>query len=144
MTIPPFGLGAVQLGRRSVEAPEPEIAACYRQLLRVLKSSAVGRGTGELVQPRPAWPDNPTSQNFVAVQWRSNPESFDLVIVNLAPHRGQCLVPLTVEGLARRNWLMKDLMGTEEHPRYGDDLQNQGLYLDLPEHGAQLFHFTPV
>jgi hypothetical protein len=23
-------------------------------------------------------------------------------------------------------------------------LQNQGLYLDLPAHGAQLFHFEPI
>ncbi len=134
----------VQLSRRPVEAPQPEIEAFYQQLLATLKSSAVGRGKGEILRPLPAWPDNHTAQNFVAVQWQSQPDSFDLVVVNLARHRSQCFVLLTVDGLARRNWLMKDLLGSEEHQRYGDDLQNQGLYLDLPEHGAQLFRFAPV
>ena len=39
---------------------------------------------------------------------------------------------------------MKDLLGQERYKRSGDDLQNQGLYLDLPAHGAQLFHFEPI
>ena len=134
----------IHLTRRPPEPAQPEIERFYHRLLAALKSSAVGRGTGEILTQRPAWPDNPTAQNFVVVQWQSQPDCFDLVVVNLAGHRAQCLAPLTVEGLARRNWRMKDLLGDEEYQRYGDDLQNQGLYLDLPAHGAQLFHFTPV
>ena len=134
----------VQLSRRPVEAPQPEIEAFYQRLLAAIESSAVGREKGQILKPRPAWPDNPTAQNFIVVQWQFQPDRFDLVVVNLAPHRGQCFVSLTVDGLARRNWLLKDSLGDEEHQRYGDDLQNQGLYLDLPEHGAQLFRFAPV
>jgi len=133
----------VQLSRRPVEAPQPEIQAFYQHLLDVLKSSAVGRGNGEILRPRPAWPDNPTAQNFVIVQWQLQPDCFDLVAVNLAPHRSQCFVPLTIDNLAGRNWLMKDLLGAEEYQRRGDDLRTRGLYLDSPEHGAHLFHFAP-
>ena len=39
---------------------------------------------------------------------------------------------------------MRDLLGEERYKRTGDDLQNQGLYLDLLAHGAQLFHFEPI
>ena len=39
---------------------------------------------------------------------------------------------------------MKDLLGPEVLQTIGDDLQTQGLYLNLPAHGAQLFHFEPV
>jgi hypothetical protein len=39
---------------------------------------------------------------------------------------------------------MNDLLGSEEYQRFGDDLQKQGLYLDLPEYGAQLFRFVPL
>src|SRR5438552_10357811 len=134
----------VQLARRPIEPAQPEIVAFYQQLLTSLISSAVGRGTGEIVKPRAAWAENPTARYFVVVQWQSQPDSFDLVVVNLAPHRSQCFVSLTVEGLAERNWRMKDLLGSEEHQRFGDDLQKQGLYLDLPEYGAQLFHFAPL
>ena len=44
----------------------------------------------------------------------------------------------------RHYWAMTDLLGEERYKRSGDDLQNQGLYLDLPAHGAQLFHFEPI
>src|SRR6266536_1475492 len=55
----------VQLARRPVEPAQPEIVAFYQQLLPSLKSAAVGRGKGEIVRPAPAWPDNPTAENFV-------------------------------------------------------------------------------
>jgi hypothetical protein len=134
----------VHLARRPAEPAQPEIAAFYRQLLTSLKSTAVGLGKGEIVKLRVAWPENPTAQYFVVVQWQAQPDCFDLAVVNLAPHRSQCFVALTVEGLAQSNWRMKDLLGSEEHQRFGDDLQKQGLYLDLPEYGAQLFHFVPL
>ncbi|PYJ58607.1 MAG: alpha-amylase [Verrucomicrobia bacterium] len=134
----------VQLRRRPPEPPRLEIETFYQRLLALLKTSAVGRGKSDLLRPRPAWPDNHTEQNFVVVQWQSQPDCFDLLVVNLAPHRSQCFVSLTVDGLTRRNWLMQDLLGHEEHQRFGDDLQNQGLYLDVDGHGAQLFHFAPV
>ena len=133
----------VQLLRRPVEPHDEDIAAGYEHLLAILQHTAVGRGSGELLKPRQAWPGNPTAQNFVIVQWQKQPPEFDLAVVNLAPDRSQCFASLTVEKPGDYNWSMKDLLGTEEYERSGDDLQAQGLYLDLPEYGAQLFHFSP-
>ena len=133
----------VQLSRRA-ESPQADIQRLYEQLLTTLPGTAVGQGTGQLCQPRAAWADNPTSQTFIVVQWQRQPPEFDLVVVNLAPHRSQCYASLTLPHLAEHNWLMKDLLGSEQYKRSGDDLQTQGLYLDLPAHGAQLFHFEPV
>ncbi|HKS38816.1 MAG TPA: alpha-amylase family glycosyl hydrolase [Verrucomicrobiae bacterium] len=134
----------VQLDCSPVETPQPEIEALYHRLLTALPAAAIGTGRGELLRPRPAWPDNPTARNFVIVQWQSEPDAFDLVVINLAPHQGQCFVSLNVTNLARQNWQMNDLLGDETYHRFGDDLAGQGLYLDLPAHGARLFHFRPV
>jgi len=134
----------VQLDSGPVEPTQPEIETLYRQLLTALRATAVGRGRSELPRPRPAWPDNPTAQNFVIVQWQSEPDAFDVVVTNLAPYQSQCFVPLNVPDLARHNWQLNDLLGDETHHRFGDDLAGQGLYLDLPAHGARLFHFRPV
>jgi len=134
----------VQLARRAAETPQAEIQAFYEQLLTVLPGTSVGQGRAELCQPRTAWGDNPTAGNCVIVQWQRLAPEFDLVVVNLAPHRSQCCAPLSVSDLAAHNWAMKDLLSTEQYTRSGDDLQNQGLYLDLPAHGAQLFHFQPI
>jgi len=134
----------VQLARRSAEPCQAAIKASYEQWLTLLPATAVGRGRSELLRPRAAWPDNPTAQNFVIVRWQGQAPEFDLVVVNLAPHRSQCYVSLGVTGLAGHHWSMKDLAGTAEYRRSGADLENQGLYLDLPAHGAQLFHFRPI
>jgi hypothetical protein len=134
----------VQLGRRALEPKQAEIASIYDLLLRTLPGTAVGQGSGELLRPRAAWPDNATAQNFIIVQWQRGAPEFDLVVVNLAPHGSQCYAPLTIQHLAAHNWAMKDLLGQECYKRSGDDLQSQGLYLDLPAHGAQLFHFEPI
>jgi hypothetical protein len=134
----------VQLARRAAEPPQAEIEEFYEQLLRTLAATAVGQGRGELSKPLEAWAGNPTAQDFVIVQWQRQAPEFDLVVVNLAPNRSQCYAPLSVERLATHNWEMRDLLGQEYYRRSGDDLQNQGLYLDLPPHGAQLFHFGPI
>ena len=134
----------VQWLRRPAEEPQPMIAEMYEQLLTASLKALAGGGHGELLTPRPAWPGNSTVDNFVVVQWLGESPDFNLVAVNLAPHRSQCYTPLNVPGLAAHNWSMKDLLGPEQYVRSGDDLQNQGLYLDLPPHGAQLFHFQPA
>ena len=134
----------VQLARRPVEPADPDVAKIYEELLTVLQRTAVGCGQAEALSPRAAWPDNPTSVNFIIVQWLAQSPEFDLVVVNLAPHRSQCYAPLTVPELSEHNWSIRDLLGPERRERFGADLAEQGLYLDLPAHGAQVFHFEPV
>jgi hypothetical protein len=132
---------SVQLGRCIREPTQAEVEKMYDQLLTTLPGTAAGKGPGELLRPRAAWPENPSAQNFIVVQWQTDPLEFDLVVVNLAPHRSQCYVWLRVGDLAAHKWLMKDLLGDEHYERSGQELGDRGLYLDLPAHGAQLFHF---
>lgn len=80
----------------------------------------------------------------MVVQWLAHPVEFDLVVVNLAPHCSQCYVSLKMPNLSAHNWSLRDLLGTESYERFGNVLEGQGLYLDCPAHGAQLFHFAPV
>ncbi len=134
----------VQFGRRRNEPDDPQIAELYAQFLTVLQHTAVGRGQAELLHPTAAWPDNFTAQFFMIVQWQMMPPEFDLVVVNLAPHRSQCRVRLTAPQLANFRWELRDLLGQETYERAGNDWDNPGLYLDLPALGAQLFHCQPL
>ena len=133
----------VQLGRRPIEPEQREIKTAYEQLLAALKKSDVGSGRGQILAPRFAWDGNSTAQNFIVVVWQGKGPGFDLVVVNLAWHRSQCYVPLGIAGLAERDWTMRDQLGDERFERVGSDLATQGLYLDVPAYGAQLFHFEP-
>jgi hypothetical protein len=134
----------VQLARQAVEPVRPAINSMYEQILSAQASSSVGRGSAELLRPNSAWADNPTEKNFVIIQWRTQPPDFDLVVVNLAPHRSQCYAPLSVPDLSVCDWNLRDVLGTERFVRHGEELKSKGLYLDLPAHGSQLFHFQPV
>lgn len=132
----------VQLVRRQAEEIDPMVRAGYDRLLQVLKQTAIGRGAGTVLAARRAWAENPTASWFILVQWQSASAEFFLVVVNLAPHRSQCYAPLTVPALATHDWRLKDLLGDEVHERSGEELQARGIYLDLPTHTPQLFHFT--
>jgi len=134
----------VQLGRCGREAPQVDIEAMYDQMLTVLQGTDVGDGQSELLRPLPAWPENPTAQNFIVIQWQGEVPDFTLAVVNLAPHPSQCYVRPTVTELAANQWSMKDLLGTQQFERSGQDLNQQGLYLDLPANGAQLFRFRTL
>lgn len=134
----------VQLVRRAVEDRRPEIEVMYETLLETLKRTSVGKGNVALPRLRSGWPENPTAQNMIVVQWHEKPDEFELVVVNLAPHRSQCLVPVSVPDLAGRQWSMIDLLGKEQYVRSGSDMQDPGLFLDVGPHAAQLFQFRPV
>jgi glycosidase len=134
----------VQLARRPVEAVQPDIQFMYERLLRTLKETSVGKGSFHLLRPGATWSGNSTNQNFALIQWQLHPPAFDLVVVNLAPYRSQCYAPLRATNLAGHDWSLRDLLSMETHERAGKDLATQGLYLELPAYGAQLFHFSPV
>ena len=56
-----------------------------------------------------------------------------------APDRGRS--PAAAPSL--HTWEMQNILGTERYLRDAADLARTGLYLDLPAHAAQLFHFAP-
>jgi hypothetical protein len=135
----------VQLSRRPVEPAQMDIQQMYESLLVALKETAVGNGQAKVLSARAAWPENPTAQHFLLVQWQaqSKTHEFDLVVVNLAQHRSQCYAPVNVVDLESHDWIIRDLLGGETYFRSGSELFHHGLYLDLPEQGAQLLHFMP-
>lgn len=134
----------VQVSRRPKEPVDQQLAHFYNHLLRALATTSVGQGRWELPAVRPAWHENPTHQDIVVIQWQAADDQFDLAVVNLADHRSQAYVTLGIPSISRHNWILRDLLGAEEYQRCGDDLQNQGLYLDVPPYAAQLFHFQPI
>jgi hypothetical protein len=66
------------------------------------------------------------------------------VAVNLAPHRAQCRVQVDSPSSTPARWRLRDRLGSEDHLRDARRLATEGLFLDLPAHGAQMFHVTPA
>ena len=119
------------LCRGPVEATDPEIAAFYVKLLRVLRETHAFRGGDwSQIQPQPAWAGNGTFDDFVAYAWAGDREGRYLVVINYAGHQGQCRLVLPFPEFRGRRVRLADLMGTEVYDRDGNELVDHGLYID--------------
>ena len=133
----------VQLGRRHAEATEAGVPELYRRLVGALRNPVFHEGAWRLLEPREAWPGNPSHDGFVLCQWSLDGVA-RLVAANLHPTPGQCFVPLELPNLGEGRWRFRDVLGTADHVRDGADLGARGLYLDVPAHGFHLFAVEPA
>jgi len=129
----------VQLSRRPDEPADPETEKFYRDLFRCRRHSARRNGSWQLLNCRPAWDGNPTSERFVAFAWEAEGEAWLVVTVNYGPTQGQCYVEIPHTGFPGNRFLFVDIMGGSQYEREGDPLAARGLYVDLPEWGYHVF-----
>jgi hypothetical protein len=132
------------LSREPDEPVNRGLEEFYDRLLAVLRLPVVRDGRWQLLECRAAWDGNWTSDGFVAFAWEGPGDERLLVAVNYADNQGQCYVRLPFAGLGGRNWRLRDLLGTTTYDRAGDDLEGQGLYLDLTPMGYHVFEISPI
>jgi glycosidase len=120
------------LCRGPAEPTNPNIAAFYDRLLAILKESPFRDGAWSQVQPQAAWPGNWTSDGFVAYAWAGEDGGRHVVVVNYSDHQGQCRLPLPFPEVRGKQMRLTDVMGTEVYDRDGNDLVDNGLYIDHP------------
>jgi hypothetical protein len=126
----------VQLGRQPEETFDEDLQAFYKGLVKVIRSPAFKEGEWNLCE-RSGWPDNPSYVNLVAWCWRKGDEKY-LVVINLSHTRCQGRIHLPWTDLKGRTSLLVDVMNGERYERDGDEMVDQGLYVDLE---AWKFHF---
>jgi WD40 repeat protein len=130
----------VQLGRRSHEPAQDELVTFYKCLLTELHRDLLHEGQWQLLEPKEAWTGDPTYSNLIAGCWTLNAKCY-VVVVNLAPSRSQCFLPLHFSVLSRHDWRLKDLFRNREYARSGDDLSSRGLYAELDAFDFHVFDF---
>jgi hypothetical protein len=126
----------VFLSRRPPEPADPDLQDFYHTLLKTATSEGLRNGHWQLAE-RKGWPDNPSYRNLLAWCWHNTGE-YHLIVVNFSDSGAQGLVRLPWDELKGRTWQMKDLFTEREYERRGDEMCNQGLYVDLPPWG---YHF---
>jgi len=130
------------LGRAPDEALNKPLKQFYDRLLDVLRRPAVRQGRWQLVECAPAWDGNGTSDAFIAFAWENEAGARVIACVNYAGHPSQCYVRLPFTDLGGRKWRLRDLLGDAQYERDGNDLQAQGLYLDLAPWQSQVFEMS--
>jgi hypothetical protein len=138
------GTRVLAYGRGPDEAADAETSAFYDVLLECLKDPAFRDGDWDLLECRPAWDGNETSDAFVAFSWTGPGERRRLVAVNYARHASQCRVALPWRDLDGRGWRLQDLSGPAVYDRPGDGLTWPGLYLDMPAWDYHVFAVAPA
>ncbi len=128
----------VHLRRGPDEERDDEVAEMYAQLLPVLTSPMVVRGSWSLLECSSAWNGNPTWRNFIS--YLLEHELGDLVIaVNYAPYRGQTFLQLPARLLNSERLVFEDLLSGERYVREYCDLRERGLFLDVESWKPHIF-----
>jgi hypothetical protein len=130
------------LCRAPDEPVDTDLAKFYDRLLAVLRQPLLRNGRWQLLECRPAWEGNWTSDCFLAFAWQGAGGEKMLVAVNYAANRSQCYVRLPFTDLGNRPWRLQDQMNTTVYDRDGNDLQSRGLYLDMLPWQACVFSLT--
>jgi glycosidase len=126
-----------------VRAPKEQIITdvkdFYTKLLTVLKENVFREGWWELLSCIPAWEGNGSWDSFLAFSWEDTKGTRTLVVVNYASHDSQCYVHIPLSDMAGKSVLFSDMMSQNVYDRDGSELLSNGLYLDLPAWGYNLF-----
>ena len=130
------------------EKPDAALGAFYERLLAALRRPEAHDGVWRLSACRAAWGGNPTWDNFVVFSWqgarKSGKEGGDLLVaVNYGPTEGQCYAEVGLSGLGDGVLVLSDLTGEARYERDGRTLGREGLYLDLPPWGYNVFDVRP-
>ena len=134
----------MQLCRAPREARDPKLTGFYDDLLDVLQLPIFQVGEWQLLECLPAWQSNWTWDNLVAFSWGDTDDNCLLVVVNYSPHQSQCYVRLPWGGMAGSEVLFLDKMSEVEYLRSGDDLDQIGLYLDMPPWNSHIFEVSKI
>jgi hypothetical protein len=126
------------------EPVDQQLKQFYDRLVAVLRQPALRDGQWQLLECKPAWDGNWTSDCFLAYAWQGPGEDRLLVAVNYAPNQSQCHVRLPFADLGNSQWRLKDLLGDATYDWAGNDLQGRGLYLDESPWSARVFALTKV
>jgi hypothetical protein len=130
----------IQLGRRVAEAPDEGLRAFYDRLLACLRRPEV-RGEGShwrLVPCRSARQGDGSWESFIVSTWEGAAGKL-LVVVNFGPEPARCFAPLDPAGLDGGTLRLTDLLTDARIERDGAGLAREGLSVELPPWGAQVW-----
>jgi hypothetical protein len=83
---------SVHFSRRPAEKPHPEVARFYDYILSVLQNTSIGKGQWMLLDPVPLDSRATLPQGLFIIQWQSESNSFEIVVVNLSGESIDCRV----------------------------------------------------
>jgi hypothetical protein len=121
------------------EEAQIDLQNFYRELLAAVDSDCFHKGEWTLCD-RQGWPDNPSWRNILAWCWGAGEERY-LIVLNWSDYRSQALVRIPWPDIGGVSWKLIDVLNGEEYDRDGNQIQDQGLYVDLENWSCHFLKF---
>lgn len=132
------------LVRAPHEAIHAELRQFYHRLLAVLRLPVVRNGDWQLLTCASAWEGNPTESSYLVSGWQGAQGRIIVAAINYAAHQSQCLVRLPFPQLSGKTWRLEDQLRAASYEWNGDDLIDQGLFLDQGPWQASIYVLNPI
>lgn len=131
----------VQLARQPQEAPDRELEAFQRRLLRELRAAPFRQGQWRLFEAH-SMPDNENRHGNLVVHGWACADDWRLIAVNAGADYAIGRVPLGAwPELSHGDWLLEDIFDGACYRRDGAEMAGPGLGIVLPPWGAHCFRF---
>jgi glycosidase len=127
----------VFLARRPQEPVDQELAAFYERLLSATRRDVFRNGAWRRCE-RSGWPGNPSCRTILGWCWVKDDERH-LVVINFGPESAQARVNIPWDELRGGTWRLADALSSDVYDRSGDEMRNEGLYVDLKPWQCHLF-----
>jgi hypothetical protein len=130
----------VFLGRRPNEPVNKDTLSFYKKLLGAVRESDIRKGEWKICESC-GWPGNENFKNMIAWCWNKSKKRH-LVVVNFSGAQASARVRVPWDNLRGKTWKLTDLLSGVTYDRSGDEMSNEGLYIELPGWGYHLFRIT--
>ena len=130
------------LGRRPEEPLDEASQAFYKKLLAAIDTPVFRDGQWALCNCS-GWPDNTSFQKLGVWSWTKDDDR-QLVIVNLSDGAVQARVQVPWDEVRGKTWRLDDALSDASYEREGDEMRNEGLYIDLPPWAGQILTFHAI
>ena len=132
----------VFLARRPTEPVDIDLVAFYERLLNATRRGVFWNGEWRLCD-RHGWPDNQSCHSILAWCWIKDQERA-LVVVNYGETPAQARVEVPWDDLRSRQWRLQDGLSGEVYDRDGNDMRDNGLFVDLAPWQTHLFQVSAL
>jgi len=89
------------------------------------------------------WPDNTSFQRLGVWSWTKDDDR-RLIVINLSDGAVQARVLLPWDEVRGKTWRLDDALSDASYERDGDEINNNGLYIDLAPWAGQILAFHAI
>jgi len=130
----------VFLGRRPSEPANKQLSSFYAKLLKTVREEQVRSGEWHLCEVS-GWEGNTSFPNIIAWCY-DRAGKRHAVVINFSESGASGRIHFPWDNLKGRSCKLTDLLSGTTYDRSGDEIQNEGLYVDLPGWGYHLFRIS--